>query len=177
MAPDSHEAPGPSWPSLYNPAREIINIQGGAPVQMGAHYLYNPEGKNTSTSAILEGCSHRSHIDVFRFTFYWTLIFQFPFFFLCGLCAFVNLTFPPSRHLHKSYPLSSVSSESPNNAQPTRLTPPRANMGRTRLMFAVIVMLVFLALSVANAVIGAVVVGYILAGLYKGAKYNMSTCV
>jgi hypothetical protein len=39
------------------------------------------------------------------------------------------------------------------------------------------VLLVFLALSVTNAVIGATVVGFVLAGLYKAAQYNMSTCV
>jgi hypothetical protein len=32
-------------------------------------------------------------------------------------------------------------------------------------------------LSLTNAVIGAAVVGYVLAGFYKAAKYNMSTCV
>lgn len=58
-----------------------------------------------------------------------------------------------------------------------RLTPQRPNEGRSRLTFAILVLLVFLALSVTNAVIGAAVVGYILAGLFKAAKYNMSTYV
>jgi hypothetical protein len=57
------------------------------------------------------------------------------------------------------------------------LTPPRANEVRSRVTFAIIVLLLFLSLSVLNAVIGAAVVGYVLTGLYKAAKYNMSTWV
>ncbi|KIM88247.1 hypothetical protein PILCRDRAFT_251586 [Piloderma croceum F 1598] len=149
----------PSWPSLYNPALEIDGITGKQPVQIGGHYLYKPE-------------------DIFRFTLYWTLIFHIPLFFLCGIYAFLNLTFPPSRHAVKSYSASSASLERPPTPQPrTRLTPPRANEGRSRLTFAIIVLLVFLALSVTNAVIGATVVGFVLAGLYKAAQYNMSTWV
>jgi len=45
------------------------------------------------------------------------------------------------------------------------------------LTFAIIMLSVFLALSVTNAVIGAAVVGYVLVGLYKAADYNMSTWV
>jgi len=159
MRPDLKISLSPSWPSLYNPAIEISRINHKAPVQDGGHYLYKPE-------------------EIFRFTLYWTLIFHLPLFFICGAYAFVNLTFPPSRRsLKPSYPLSSVSPESPPTAQPLRLTPPRTNKGRSRVTFAIIVLLFFLALSVTNAVLGAAVVGYILAGLYKAAKYNMSTWV
>jgi len=122
--------------------------------------------------------THYSRTEIFRFTLYWTLIFHIPLFFLCGIYAFLNLTFPPSRRAVKSHSVSSASPESPPTPQPgPRLTPPRPNEGRSRLTFAIIVLLVFLALSVTNAVIGATVVGFVLAGLYKAAQYNMSTYV
>lgn len=67
----------PTWPSLYNPSIELIDIEHNAPVQPGGAYLSNS-------------------IDVFRFTLYWTLIFYCPIFLLCGLFAFWNINFPPA---------------------------------------------------------------------------------
>ena len=40
--------------------------------------------------------------DIYRFTLYWTLIFYTPFFVICGIYAFLNLTFPPPRHTHRN---------------------------------------------------------------------------
>lgn len=169
-----HMSSSPSWPSLYNPGLELKRIDHNDAIQQGAHYLYRPGGEQN----ILNTCEsiYRSHTifsEIFRFTLYWTLIFHLPLFILCGTYAFFNLSFPPSRDPPKStQPLSShVPSPQP------RLTPPRANEGRSRLAFAILVLLVFLTLSLMNAVIGAAVVGYILAGLYDAAKFNMSTCV
>jgi len=149
----------PPWPSLYQPALEISPIQGKDPIQKGAYYLYHSK-------------------DIFRFTLYWTLIFHLPLLCFCAVYAFFNLTFPPSRFSFKSmYFLSSSSPDTPATPLSIRLTPPRPNEGRSRLTFAIIVLLVFSFTSVANAVIGAAVVGYSLAGLYQAADYNMSTWV
>ncbi|KAF8621872.1 hypothetical protein AX15_007430 [Amanita polypyramis BW_CC] len=73
--------PTPSWPSLYDPSIEIINIEHNSPVQVRGAYLYHPR-------------------DIFRFTLYWTLIFYCPIFVLCGFYAFWNLNFSPAPRPH-----------------------------------------------------------------------------
>lgn len=46
---------------------------------------------------------------------------------------------------------------------------------RSRLAFALLVLLTFLVLSVAGAVVGAAVLGFTVTGLYQAAEFNMST--
>nr|GAT46978.1 predicted protein [Mycena chlorophos] len=70
--------PAPSWPSLYNPGVELLNIPHHLPMQPAGKYLVHPK-------------------DVFRFTLYWTLVLYTPVFLLCGVYAFMNLTFPPAK--------------------------------------------------------------------------------
>jgi hypothetical protein len=56
--------------------------------------------------------------------------------------------------------------------------PPRAsrpNEKRSRVTFATLVVLVYLFCSLAGAVISSVIGGYVLAGLYIAAGFNMST--
>lgn len=111
------------------------------------------------------------------------LIFHLPLFFLCGTYAFLNLTFPPSQQSLKSiYPLSTLRAVpaghdniDASSQLDQRITPPRANEGRSRLTFAILVLLGFLTLSLMNAVIGAAVVGYVLVGVFNAAHFNMST--
>ncbi|KAF8159880.1 hypothetical protein B0H34DRAFT_655275 [Crassisporium funariophilum] len=159
----------PSWPSLYNPGLEILHIEHNAPVQPGAAYLYHAK-------------------DIFRFTLYWTLAFYTPIFLVCGAYAFWNYSFPPSPRLTGSqnvrdsaYQLSSMASkpELPNSAapliQPTK--PPKTNERRSRVAFALIVLLTFLTSSVAGAVIASAISGFVAAGLYKAANFNMSTWI
>lgn len=142
-------------------------------------------------------------IDIYRFTLYWTLLFYIPLFVLGGIYAFLNLTFPPSRSRRKSHktrpqfpvfqydspsyaalptnpdiPMqrfgSSLSPEPesrPNAPKPRQ----RLNERRSRLTFALIVLFLFLFFAVAGAVVGSAIVGYVLAGLFKAAHYNMST--
>jgi len=43
--------------------------------------------------------------------------------------------------------------------------------------FALIVLLTFLTLSVAGAVIGSAIMGFVTAGLFKAANFNMSTWI
>lgn len=120
--------------------------------------------------------------DVFRFTLYWTLIFGIPLYFLCGIYAFLNLTFSPSRR-QASSPLEEMTSSypltEPNQSQASKVDNrqpvskgPRL---RSRVTFALIVLASFLALSIIGAVIGSAIVGYILAGLFRAANFNMST--
>ncbi|KAJ7483339.1 hypothetical protein FB451DRAFT_1234155 [Mycena latifolia] len=158
----------PSWPSLYNPGIELLRIPHNDPVQPGGAYLTHP-------------------IDVFRFTLYWTLIFYTPIFLFCGLYAFFNLTFPPTRHPNPTrreatdeagYPLALLR-YSPREASAPLLRPPKPkpNQGRSRITFAILVLLTFISLSLAGASLGSAVVGFILAGIYKLAKFNMSTWI
>ncbi|PFH53237.1 hypothetical protein AMATHDRAFT_137987 [Amanita thiersii Skay4041] len=147
----------PPWPSLYNPGLEIIHIEHRSAVQNGAAYLYHPS-------------------DIFRFTFYWTLIFYAPLFLICGLFAFWNLTFPPSLrpyNLHLPLHLSSLRPEDP--AEPRYKF--KENERRSRFTFAFLVLLTFLAAGLAGAAISSAIVGFVAAGFFKAANYNMSTWI
>ena len=126
---------------------------------------------------------HSPTKDVFRFTLYWTLIFYIPLFLLCGFYAFWNYAFPPSPHPPSS-PKSpdsahQLSTIAPISAAPLIQLPkiPKTNERRSRVTFAFIVLMTFLTLSLAGAVTGAAVLGFITAGLFKAADFNMSTCV
>ncbi|KAF9464910.1 hypothetical protein BDZ94DRAFT_451888 [Collybia nuda] len=144
----------PPWPSLYNPGLEILHID-----------------HRNATQA-----------DIFRFTLFWTLLFYTPIFLVCGSYAFWNLNFPPApRSYHAvghttrdtSYPLSPVQSGAP----PRLLKPHKEKERRSRLAFALLVLLTFLILSVAGAVVGSAVLGFTVTGLYKAANFNMSTWI
>ncbi|KAI0761804.1 hypothetical protein BD413DRAFT_235839 [Trametes elegans] len=173
----------PTWPSLYNPLIELFPLQHREPMQRSGRYLHDPH-------------------DVFRFTLYWTFVFYIPSFLLCGTYAFVNLAFPPPRapHAHKtraplsdsgpSYrgvaageniPLGQYGAQLALEAQsqlrqPSR-SPAKQNERRSRLTFALLVLLTFATLALGGAVVGAAVIGYVLAGLFKAAEYNMSTWI
>ncbi|KAF8648897.1 hypothetical protein AX16_006151 [Volvariella volvacea WC 439] len=60
-------------------------------------------------------------------------------------------------------------------AQPVKV--PKANERRSRLAFALLVLLAFCVLSLAGAVVGAAVVGFTVMGLYKAGGYHMSTWI
>ncbi|KAI0642399.1 hypothetical protein C8Q79DRAFT_251762 [Trametes meyenii] len=177
----------PSWPSLYNPLIELFPLQHRDPIEPSGRYLHDPH-------------------DVFRFTLYWTLILYTPAYALCGAYAFLNLAFPPLRvplttagkakakakaprpgsGSYRSVP--SVPGEriplrrysrqlGPGGGQSGGRTPARPNERRSRLTFALLVLLVFAVFAVAGALVGSAVVGYVLAGLFKAAEYNMSTWI
>lgn len=167
----------PPWPSLYNPGLEILHIDHRNATQAGGAYLYHAKG----ASSILTFCVSLAYddSDIFRFTLFWTLLFYTPIFLVCGSYAFWNLNFPPSPRSHPhvsdttrnaSYPLSPIASDT--------LLPPlkrKEKERRSRLAFALLVLLTFLILSVAGAVVGSAVLGFTVTGLYKAAKFNMST--
>lgn len=167
----------PPWPSLYDPLLEFRNFRGRDPIQPGASYLHNAT-------------------DVFRFTFYWTLVLHAPIFVLSGALAAFNTLHPPSRPPAPTYPivpLTAIRSPLPptpasRSSPRTRLLRPGAggdaprravpkNVRRSRATVALLVLLAFGAAAVASSLLQSLVVGYVLAGLYRAAKYNMSTCV
>ncbi|KAJ8592909.1 hypothetical protein M405DRAFT_762815 [Rhizopogon salebrosus TDB-379] len=147
------------WPSLYNPTIELSVSRD--PVQSGGSYLVHP-------------------IDIFRFTLYWTLIFHIPFYVVCGTYAFLNFAFPPSRRSSTTLPLvtspNTHPSTDPNQAEQW-IKRPRPNVRRSRLTFALLVILAFLFLSLVGAVLGAAVVGFVLAGVYTAGGFYMSTWI
>ncbi|KAK0216280.1 hypothetical protein IW262DRAFT_1439488 [Armillaria fumosa] len=149
---EGDEAPG--WPSLYNPNLEFFAIQHNPPRQPGATYLYH-------------------YHDIFSFTLYWTLIFYTPVFVFCGALAFLNVSFPP-KHVYDPLPLSEEYPLVFLKLQPRARKP---NERRSRAIFALIVFLVFLAISVIGAVFGSTIMSLVVFGLFKAGKYNMSTWV
>ncbi|TFK23216.1 hypothetical protein FA15DRAFT_621211 [Coprinopsis marcescibilis] len=163
----------PGWPSLYNPGLEILNIEHSEPTQPGGAYLQHPS-------------------DVFRFTLYWTLIFNTPLSFICGAYAFWNYSFPPStrpagqslstnsygKSTYHLVPLTPASPVTLNNWEapaPSKL--PRINERRSRVAFAVIVLLAFLVFSLAGSVVASAVLGFAVTGLYRAGHFNISTWI
>ena len=120
--------------------------------------------------------------DVFRFTLYWTIIFYIPPFLICGFYAFWNYAFPPSPRtsdgpntIVSEVQMSNLDPVSPEPKSNTHARPAMTNERRSRVTFAIIVLLTFLALSLAGAVIGSAILGFVAFGLYKSANFNMST--
>ncbi|THH15745.1 hypothetical protein EW146_g4789 [Bondarzewia mesenterica] len=181
--------PVPEWPSLYNPVIEILDLEHHDPVEPNGRYLSNAN-------------------DVFRFTFYWTVIFHAPLFTFCGIYAFLNIMFPPRTPSTTTLvaippkddaplpsppipltPLSTASASSPSSLlrpasqtpRPSSCDPPlrmrRQNERRSRFTYAFLILLIFLTIGVVSALVESVVAGYILAGLYRSARFSMSTWV
>lgn len=132
--------------------------------------------------------------DIYRFTLYWTLIFYTPAFICCGLYAFLNLMFTQQSRLRRylflaprKYHAVSTSAEVPLKAYRATLSPdlqegtlsdkprPRHNERRSRLTLSLLVALAFAICAVGGAVVGSAVTGYVMAGLFKAARFNMST--
>lgn len=144
-----------------------------------------------------------SMLDVFRFTLYWTLVFYTPLYILCGTYAFLNLAFPPFHTRLKPRKPKAIRADSgpsyrsvegrddiPMRRYDRQLGPgtqsqvpapsrsrAKQNETRSRLTFALLVLFVFALAALAGAVVGSAIIGYVMAGLFKASKYNMSTCV
>jgi len=71
------------------------------------------------------------------------------------------------------YPLTAVNTTKKQPTQSVKLA--KTNEKRTRIAFAIIVLFTFITISLAGAVIGSAVLGFVAAGLYSAAKFNMST--
>ncbi|KAJ3555593.1 hypothetical protein NM688_g2488 [Phlebia brevispora] len=172
----SSTRPVPKWPSLYNFLIEIEPIEHRRPVQSKGFYLYDPN-------------------DIYRFTLYWTLIFYTPAFLICGIYAFLNLTFTPHSRVRRLLFLAPSSyaavvaaaadiplrpypiSPSPTPNKSTCKARSKPNERRSRLTFAVLVALTFAICAVGGAVVGSAIMGYVMAGLFKAAHFNMSTWI
>lgn len=183
----------PSWPSLYNFLVEIEPIEHRDPIQPKGRYLYNANGRCLRPRPRADNTHDRIHLlDIYRFTLYWTFIFYTPAFIFAGTYAFLNLAFTQQSRVRRflflspsSYsavattsadvPLQRLASPNPDYA--SRPGPPRAktNERRSRLLFALLVALTFASCAVCGAVIGSAVMGYVMAGLFRAAHFNMST--
>jgi len=163
----SHQTP--PWPSLYDLSVELVHIAHRDPIQPGGRYLHDPH-------------------EIFLFTLYWNLILHAPIFAFCGLYAFLNFIFPHGKQYSTSHPLLSINTASPEVIDPNqpshivrqstpRISPPKHNPNRTRVTFAIIVLVLFLSAGVLSATLGSAIVGYILVGLFKAAKFQMSTWI
>ncbi|KAI9440440.1 hypothetical protein H4582DRAFT_1811349 [Lactarius indigo] len=168
------EPPTPTWPSLYDPLIEFHHLEHHAPIQPGGRYL-------THAGA-----------DVFRFTFYWTLIFNSLFFLITGGIATFNIIFPSRRdkhgdttaptsqkhtpqaapHSHSMIPLTPVASAQPMQPGAPQ---PRKNVHRSRLTYAIFTLFVFLVTAVGASFVESAVVGYVLWAVYTAGDFNIST--
>jgi hypothetical protein len=148
-----------------------------------------------------------NHIDVFRFTFYWTLIFHSLFFLITGGIACFNIVYP-SRHdkhgvssrsstrenrpqlvaPHSMIPLTPVTSaRSPDRLlsgipdvvklEMPRTPQPRKNVHCSRFTYALFTLLTFLVLALAASFVESAVIGYVLWAVFHAGNFNISTWV
>lgn len=87
----------------------------------------------------------------------------------------ITITPEVSRSQSRSHPYRSSMSHS-RRSGPFLAHQPK-NPRRSRLTYAILILLSFLAASVGSAVVESAMVGYLLAGLYSAGHFEMSTCV
>ncbi|KAH9072246.1 hypothetical protein EDB83DRAFT_2517020 [Lactarius deliciosus] len=160
------EPPTPTWPSLYDPLIEFHHLEHHAPIQPGGRYL-----------------THAG--DVFRFTFYWTLIFNSLFFLITGGIATFNIIFPSRRDKHgdtTAPPMASAQSPDlllshagPAETMQPGAPQPRKNVHRSRLTYAIFTLFMFLVTAVGASFVESAVVGYVLWAVYTAGDFNIST--
>ncbi|KAJ3486694.1 hypothetical protein NLI96_g4050 [Meripilus lineatus] len=187
----------PPFPSLYNFAIEIIPIEHRGPISPGGEYLYHPHDIFRFTlywtlifytpafvlcgSYVLLNITFPPHRYNLKEQNQASSTYR-------SLSSSFQLQSATSSHpeLHTTtsgIPLESlITGEShhplsPRHARPHAPPRIRLNQRRSRVTFALIVLLTFLTFSVAGAVVGSAIVGYTLAGLFKAAHWTMSTWV
>ncbi|KZT07546.1 uncharacterized protein LAESUDRAFT_736450 [Laetiporus sulphureus 93-53] len=179
-----------SWPSLYNWVIEVWPIENRAPVQRGGFYLSDAHEIFRFTlywtlifympAYIL--CGIYAFFNVSfppkrenRETYRARPTFNLP---------FTSFGAAPTITVNE-IPMTPRSMIPPDQNRPldadamaalahyrARLKP---NERRSRLTFAFLIFITFTALSLAGAVIGSAIVGYVLAGVYKAGHFNMTT--
>jgi hypothetical protein len=140
---------------------------------------------------------------VFRFTLYWTLIFLSLFSLTAGGIACFNILYPARRddkngitstsstrnrvpQPHSMIPLTPLTSaRSPDlllpevsetvDAEEQRALPPRKNVHRSRITYALCTLLTFLVTTLAASFVWSAVVGYVLYAVFKAGDFNLST--
>lgn len=103
----------PTWPSLYDPLTEFYNLEHRAPIQPDGRYLTHAGGgysfrSLTSPSPSGRLTHHLERVDVFIFTFYWSLVFHSLLFLITGGVACFNIIYPSRRHKY-GYGVTSAS--------------------------------------------------------------------
>ncbi|PCH44480.1 hypothetical protein WOLCODRAFT_76976 [Wolfiporia cocos MD-104 SS10] len=176
-----------SWPSLYNWAIEVFPLQSREPVQPAGVYLYD---------------RHTIYKFTLYWTLVFYAPAYILCAFLAFFNLMFPPTRPLTPHKRTSFPLQLTSSyfgvPQTNNAGEIPLAPYSAsplpderdlntadtlqyraraipNEKRSRLTVALLVFLAFVIFSVAGAVVGSAIIGYVLAGLFKAGHFNMST--
>ena len=144
-------------------------------------------------------------VDVFRFTFFWTLIFNSLFFIIAGCIASFSIIYPP-RHdnnkeegttvtsltrddapqSHALIPLTPLTSarlpdlllpelSETVDTEEPRIPQPRKNVHRSRITYALLTLLTFLVTAFAASFIWSAVVGYVLWAVFQAGHFNVST--
>jgi hypothetical protein len=133
------------------------------------------------------------------------LIFLSLFFLITGGIASFNIIYPPQRdntngisstrnrasqpalHSHSAIPLTPLTcARSPDPLLPEapemadteeRRVPPRKNVRRSRITYALFTLLAFLVTVLAASFFWSAVIGYVLWAVFKAGDFNISTCV
>ncbi|KAG6328762.1 hypothetical protein ID866_10327 [Astraeus odoratus] len=136
-----------SWPSLYNPLIDIAAGADAAAIQPGGNYLQAPSGKGAG--AVSGGVGEES----------------FP------------LEPRTSLHPFSAHILGSSSHQPPPTTGDPGQSRQRLNVRRTRLTFALVVFFAFIGLGIFSALLGAAVMGFVIAGVYKAGGFWVSTWI
>ncbi|KAI6044403.1 hypothetical protein EDC04DRAFT_2642383 [Pisolithus marmoratus] len=182
-----------SWPSLYNPVIDIIGVDGASPVQPGGKYLtqahdiflftlywtlifyvplYVLVGTYAFFNVLFPSARGRLHQPRFRALMHAGVNEE-------GRGRSVPMNTLPSLHpdsAHTTALSASHSSVETSSAAPRQVRK-QLNVRRTRLLFALIIFLSFVGLSIFSAVTGAAVMGFVTAGVYKAGGFWVSTWV
>ncbi|KAI0272440.1 hypothetical protein BC834DRAFT_840736 [Gloeopeniophorella convolvens] len=194
------EPPTPTFPSLYDPLLEFHNLEHHDAIQPGGKYLRHGGGRHTQAILHCETNASAPRTDVFRFTFYWTLIFHSLFFLVTGGIACFNIIYPPRRekqgaaspslaHKHAPppmIPLTPLAGARPSDASaselsdaaeaaPARAPQPQKNVHRSRVTYALLTLFTFMVTALGAAFVESTVVGYILWAVCRTGHFNIST--
>ncbi|KAF9554957.1 hypothetical protein CPC08DRAFT_149799 [Agrocybe pediades] len=190
----------PPWPSLYNPGLEIIHIEHNSPIQPGGAYLYHakdifrftlywtlifympifllcglyafwnyaspPVPRKMGSSSDLRRRSRAGEEESYLLSPITPCV--------GGRDGGGSLSSPMDAS-RRNYTQSQSTTKAGGNSGSKPLM--RAGERRSRVTFAIIVLLTFLSLGVAGAVIGSAITGFVTAALYKAGNFNMSTWI
>ncbi|KAI0924953.1 hypothetical protein AcW2_005679 [Taiwanofungus camphoratus] len=188
----SSERTTPRWPSLYNLNIELFPVGHRAPVQPGGSYLYDsneifrftlywtlvfygPAYILCATYAFLNLTFPPARSNHQRETHKRpSFSLRLPSSYFTGPTVEIQLQSYSTRFPDRNPSTNDTPKDNLARLYRTRSKP---NEKRSRLTFALIVFLAFAVFSVAGAVVGSAVIGYVLAGLFKAGHYNMSTWI
>lgn len=82
---------------------------------------------------------------------------------------------PLGPQLSRASTLPSARNQPSRASTSARRTPPKVNPHRTRAVYALLILFVYLFSGLLGSVVGSAVIGYVLAAVFKAGKFNMST--